>query len=214
MNIFSEFRVIKFNGSSTLHHVLESSNFFHVGTASSTKVAGLGRFLNRVDLLANGWSHVIGLIFICTLSGLTWSPCLRKSPSWEIKLVWRVWRSLRNVAAGSNSSRSWSLVLETTSSAIPESILGRLHNLWFIVRKVLRSRSLFKIISLHLSKISYYWVLLLARFLSWVQSTWFFYWGQLELGHPGTYCFHRNHTLVYLYHPFFHQYQIPILAAK
>jgi hypothetical protein len=54
MNIFSEFRVIKFNGSSALHHVLESANLLHVGTASSAKVAGLGRFLNRVDLLTNG----------------------------------------------------------------------------------------------------------------------------------------------------------------
>lgn len=180
MNIFSEFRVIKFNGSSALHHILESANLFHVGTTSSTKVAGLWRFLNRVDLLTNGWSHIIGLIFICTLSGLAWSTCLRKGPSWEIKLVWRVCRSLRDVAARSNCSRSWSLVFETTSSAIPKCILGKLHYLWFIVRKVLRSRCLFKIISLHLSKISYYIVLLLARFLSLVRNTLFFYWDRLE----------------------------------
>lgn len=160
MNIFSEFRVIKFNGSSALHHVLESANLLHVGTASSAKVAGLGRFLNRVDLLTNGWSHIIGLIFICTLSGLPWSTCLREGPSWEIKLVWRVCRSLGDVAARSNGSRCWCLVLKTTSSAIPKCILWQLHYLWFIVRKVLRSRCLFKIISLHLSKISYYWVLL------------------------------------------------------
>lgn len=154
MNIFSEFRVIKFNGSPALHHVLEGANLFHVGTTSSTKVARLGRFLNRVDLLTNGWSHVIGLIFICTLGCLAWSACFRKSPPGEIKLVWRIGWGLRDVAARSNGSRSWSLVLETTSSAIPKSILWKLHYLWFIVRKVLRPWCLFKIISLHLSKIN------------------------------------------------------------
>ena len=90
MNIFSEFRVIEFNGCTALHHILESANLVHVCATSSAEMARLGRFLNGVDLFADCGCHVIGLIFISSLGGLARSASLGQGPSGEVKLVGRV----------------------------------------------------------------------------------------------------------------------------
>ena len=146
----SVLRVIEFHSSSTLHHVLESADLLHVGATGCAEVARLRALLAWVSLLSNAWCHIISLVLINCSCSLAWASCLRKGPSWEVLLVWRVRWSFGNIAAWADWSRCGSLGLETTSTTEAEGVLWWLLILKALSGQVLRTGGSFNWVELHL----------------------------------------------------------------
>lgn len=193
----SELGMIELDCGSTLHHVLECTDLLHIGAPACTEVAGLPRTLAWVKLLTNARSHVIGLILINQLSSLAWATRLWQSPSREILFVWWVRWSLGHIAARTNWSRSWSLVLQTASSAVSKGVLRGLFIFKALARKILRAGGSFNGVQLHLQKLNKVIMLPLVLCRSLVQRSGPFLSGQQTSDRQGTLHSRRSHSGAY-----------------
>ena len=144
--------MIELDRGATLHHVFKGALLWGVISSSCSKVSGRSFSILWMRLRPNWRSSIIGLIPVRLFSILSRSSSLRKSPFWEILFAWRIRWSLWDITAWPNWGWSRSLIFEATSSSVTEGVLWLLHYLRLVFRKVLRSRSSFKIISLHLIK--------------------------------------------------------------
>ncbi len=165
-SVSSEYWVIELHLCTCLHHILECSNLVLICAAWGTEMAWLWRFLVWIHLFSDCWCYIVSLILVRELLSLSWSACLRESPSWEVKLIRRIRRCLGHISSRTYSYGSWSLNFQTTTSAISKGIFRVNRELWLITRQVLRTWGLLKRVSLHLKNHLFYKNLLLARFRS------------------------------------------------
>ena len=76
-----------------------------------------GRFILRDSLSTEARSSIIGLMLVKVLFGGFTRRCLRQGPSWHVLLQRRVGRVLWGVTAGTDTSGSRSVVLQSATTA-------------------------------------------------------------------------------------------------
>ena len=126
--LYSPLRMIEFNSSTSLHHILECSLFWTIIPTTGSKMAHTGVMVLWVGLSTNTRSSVIGLILVNSLKVCLGSSSLGQSPTREVLFVTWICTSFRNISAWSNWAWCGGLVLQclSTTSTISKSIVWSL----------------------------------------------------------------------------------------
>lgn len=137
----SELRMVQFDRSRALHHILESSYFCHVISTTSSEMTHSWWFILGVRLFANSRTCVISLILINPPHFIIGPSCLWQSPSRKVLFIGGVCWGFGNISTRTYWARCWSLIFQSTSASSSETecIMRSFYKFRAIFRQILRA---------------------------------------------------------------------------
>ena len=141
---------VALDARATSHLVLKGSKLACMIAAASAEMRLCRRSILRDGLFVEARACIVCLMLV-KLFGQSFTRCsLRESPARHVLLLRSVGRELRGVPTRTNRCRSGRVILESTTSAVTEGVLGCTLQLRLILWVVLRARILLEIVWLHL----------------------------------------------------------------